>query len=160
MGYPGHVFGVRDLVYALLVCALLIVALDCRPSRSARSWIEREAEAGFVAAYAGHRWAADNSSIGGDRATGGAGLPRVQAQQLEILGQRMNWSGSRGRFVVRHVVELEEDEDDASRELYVEIERRDGQWRYTRAELRGEGPLATSRNPFQQALRTGRDEDD
>jgi hypothetical protein len=154
-------FGARDAVWSLAICAALTLLVQCRPAWSARRFIERESKAGFRQAYAGHRFV-DGEVITG--ASGGAHLdptaPMVMLRRLEITAERASWTGKRAEFVVRHMIQLQGLDpagDDASQEIHVQIEKRGARWTYTLFQVRGRGavPDPNARNPWALALESG-----
>jgi hypothetical protein len=150
--------GVRDIVWSALICGALVLFFDCRPAWQARRFLEQHAEAGFLQAYAGHRWSGSDTIIKPKDAGGARDRTlarRVQKQRLDFKAQRMSWSGKRGEFVVRHVIHLEDGTpfgEDVSQDIHLRIEKRFGRWHYTLFEVRGAGAIDTTGNPFLEAL--------
>jgi len=154
-------FGARDAVWSLAICAALTLLVQCRPMWSARRFIERESKAGFRQAYAGHRFL-DGEVITGPK--GGAHLdptaPMVTLRRLEVTAERTSWTGKKAEFVVRHLIQLQGLDpagNDASQEIHVQIEKRGGGWVYTLFQVRGRGaiPEPNARNPWAFALEPG-----
>jgi hypothetical protein len=155
------VFGARDVVWSLAICAALTLLVQCRPAWSARRFIERESKAGFLEAYAGHRYL--NGEVIMPK-NGGAHLdpmaPMVLTRRLEITAERTNWSGAKAEFVVRHLVQVQDlapGGTDATREVHVQIEKQAGSWTYTLFEVRDVGAVANpnARNPWAIAFEPG-----
>lgn len=156
-GILGFVFGARDMVWSVVICAAALVYVQCRPAWSARRFIEREAEVGFQQAFARHRFV-DGELI----TTVGKGAhldplaPVVTVHDVDITAERLAWNGKSADFVVRHRIELQDDTD-ASMEVHVRIEMRGSSWVYTLFEVRGAGelPQPNADNPWARALRSG-----
>jgi hypothetical protein len=151
-------FGARDVVWSLAICAALTLLVQCRPVWSARRFIERESTNGFREAYAGRRYLSGEVIV---PQSGGAHLdpmaPMVLLRRLEISAERTSWTGDKAEFVVRHLIQLQGVDpagDDASQEIHVQIEKRGGSWFYTLFEVRGRGTVAdpNERNPWAVAL--------
>lgn len=148
----------RDLLWAIAVCASLTLAFYYRPLWSARRFVQRESQVGFLQAYEGHRWI-DGQLIGGG-STSAKWDPLAQAvmtRSLIIEAENVSWKGDRAAFVVRHVVKLQDGApggEDASTEIHVELRKQSGDWRYTRFQVRGTSPmqLPIEGNPWARAL--------
>jgi hypothetical protein len=150
--------GTRDVIWSLVICAALTLLMQCRPSWSARRFIERESKAGFEQAYSGRRF------LGGEIITAdGKGThidpmaPMVTLRRLEITAERMSWMGDKAEFVVRHAIAVTGDDpqgEDASQEIHVQIEKQGSGWTYTLFEVRGRGSIAdpNAGNPWARAL--------
>lgn len=151
-------FGARDVVWSLLICAALTLLVQCRPAWSARRFIERESSAGFQEAYAGRRFVhGEVISAPGKGAHLDPMAPLVTTRQLHIEAERMSWKGDRAEFVVRHAIALQgltSAGDDVSQDIHVQIERQGPRWVYTLFEVRGRGPLDAPNdgNPWARAL--------
>ena len=151
-------FGVRDAVWSILVCAALTLMLQCRPAWSAQHFIEREAKAGFLEAYAGHRFL--NGEVIAPEGQGAQVDPMAAAvvsQRMEITAERMAFSGNKAEFVVRYLIQLDglgAAGNEASREIHVQLKKQGGLWVYSLFEIRGRGQLQNpnSGNPWARAL--------
>ncbi len=146
--------GARDVVWSIGICATLLVYTQWRPNVSARSFLERESQAAFERAYAGHRY------IDGDIVGAGEGgmqvdpmAPAVLSRRFEITASQLDWTGDRAEFVVRHAVHLAG--SDATQDIHLRLEKRGARWIYTRFQVRGHTALADPdrENPFLRALR-------
>jgi hypothetical protein len=154
-------FGARDVVWSLAICAALTLLVQCRPAWSARRFIERESKAGFQEVYAGRRF------INGEVITApGAGAhvdplaPMVVQRRLDITAERISWTGDKAEYVVRHAIAVQgatAQGDDASQDIHVQIEKQGARWVYTRFEVRGVGAIADPNqgNPWARALQPG-----
>jgi len=155
------VFGVRDAVWSIAICAVLTLLLQCKPAWSARRFIEREAKAGFLEAYAGHRYL--NGEVIAPEGQGVQMDPMaatVISQRFEIAAERTAFSGNKAEFVVRHLIQLDglgHTGSDASREVHVQIKKQGAIWVYTRFAIRGRGELhnPNAGNPWARALDEG-----
>jgi hypothetical protein len=149
----------RDLLWALAICAALTLVFHYRPLWSARRFVQRQSQVGFVEAYHGHRWI-DGQLVGGGSNTGAQWdplLPPILARSLVIQAENVNWKGDRAGFVVRHIVKLQDGSpggQDASSEIHVELRKQRGDWRYTRFQVRGSSPMEPpiEGNPWTRAL--------
>ncbi|MGH8310853.1 MAG: hypothetical protein ACRETX_13795, partial [Steroidobacteraceae bacterium] len=158
--YPEAVFGVRDVVWSVVICVALTLFVQCRPVWSARRFIERESNAGFVEAYTGRRFANGEVIAGfGKGAHVDHTAPLVVFRRLEITAERSAWTGKKAEFVVRHLIELQglSGDADPSQEIHVQIERQGPRWVYTLFEVRGSGPIEAPNtgNPWARALKRG-----
>ena len=148
-------FGVRDLVWSVLICVVMTAFFQCRPVWSARRTLERDAREAFLQAYKGRR-ELDGTVIAPD---GQPGVPldalaaAVTHRRFEILADRVSWAGNKAELVALHVVELAA-EKTSTVEAYVKLEKRAGRWVYTHFEVRDLGPLAQPGfgNPWLHAL--------
>jgi hypothetical protein len=151
-------FGTRDVVWSLAICAALTLLMQCRPAWSARRFIERESKAGFEQAYAGQRFASGEIiSAAGKGVHIDPLAPMVTLRRLEITAERLSWTGDKAEFVVRHAIAVEGADpqgDDASQEIHVRIEKQGSGWTYTLFEVRGRGSIAdpNTGNPWARAL--------
>jgi hypothetical protein len=146
--------GVRGLIWSAAICAVITLFAQCRPTWSARRFIERQAAAGFEQAFTGHRFSGGDSVVGGTSVD--PMLPTITTHAVEITAERIAWNGNRAEFVVRHRVELD-GAPNATQDVHVQIEKRNGQWVYERFEVRGSGEMSEPNrdNPWARALREG-----
>lgn len=151
----GAMFGVRDVVWSVLICAVMTVFFQCRPAWSARRALERDAREAFLEAYKGRR-ELDGDVIAPDGQLGVRVDPLgavVTHRRFEILADRVSWAGNKAELVALHVVELAA-EPTSTVEAHVKLEKRAGRWVYTHFEVRDLGPLAQLGfgNPWLHAL--------
>jgi hypothetical protein len=146
-------FGARDVVWSILICAALTLVTQCRPEFSARTFLERESQAAFDQAYAGRRFIDGEIIAGGGGAHVDPMAPAVLSRRFEIKAAQLNWTGDRAEFVVRHSIQLVG--SDASQDIHLRLEKHGARWVYTLFEVRGRSPLADPdrENPFARALR-------
>ena len=154
-------FGARDVVWSIAICAALTLMLQCRPAWSARRFIEHDAKAGFLQDYAGHLYLNGEVIVpeGGGAQVDPMAAP-VVSRQLEITAERTAFIGNKAEFVVRHLIQLEgagKAGSDASQEVHVQLKKQGGVWIYTLFEIRGRGLLSNpnSGNPWARALDEG-----
>jgi hypothetical protein len=148
-------FGVRDAVWSIVICALVTVFVQCRPAWSARRFLTREADAGFDEAFAGYRFVNGHVITPAGRGVHSDALtPRVTFRRLEIKAERVAWNGSNAEFVVRYMIEVDGDSS-PTREVHVQVERRGPRWVYTRFDVRGMGDLVdpNGSSPWKRALK-------
>ncbi len=157
--------GVRDIGWALFLCLVLTLLLQCRPTWEARRFLERESRAGFLEAYAGHRYLS-GEAIGPDSSFGLRVDPMataVMTRRFEITAEKISLTGNGAEFVARQLIQLADGSPggaDASQEVHVRIAKQDGHFVYTRFEVRGQGEIdePNAANPWARAIRNGRAE--
>lgn len=150
----------RDFLWAIALCASLTLAFHYRPLWSARRFVQRESEIGFLQAYEGHRWISGQLIGGGGGSTSAKWDPTAQAvmgRGLVIEAENVSWKGDRAAFVVRHVVKLQDGSpggEDASTEIHVELRKQGGDWQYIRFQARGTPAmqLPVEGNPWARAF--------
>jgi hypothetical protein len=154
--------GMRDIVWSLLICGALSFFFELRPAWDARRFVERESRAGFLEAYAGHRFLNGELILpaGVSSARVDPMAVEVLARRLEINAERTAWNGKKAELVVRHLIQLVDGSPggrDASQDVHVQIEKQDGHWIYTLFEVRGRGAIEepNTSNPWAQVLRSG-----
>jgi hypothetical protein len=148
-------FGARDVVWSVLICAVMTVLFQCRPVWNARRTLERDAREAFLEAYKGRR-ELDGDVIAPDGHRGVQLDPMaapVTHRRFEILADRVSWAGTKAELVALHVVELGA-EDTEKVEAHVKLEKRGSRWVYTHFDVRDVGPLGDpgSGNPWLRAL--------
>ena len=148
-------FGARDVVWSVVICAAMTLLFQCRPAWNARRAVERDAYDAFLEAYKGQR------ELDGDViAPAGGGVhidplaSPVTHRRFEILADRVSWAGNKAELVALHVVELAA-EPASTVEAHVKLEKRGSRWVYTQFEVRDRGPIddLESDNPWMDALR-------
>ena len=136
----------RDWLWALGICAALVLAFYYRPLWSARRFLQRESENGFLEAYEGHRWMS-GAIIARDGRAGAvtdATAPPVLARRFEIEAEHITFNGRRAEFVVRHVIKLAGSTpggEDRTRQVHVKLRRRGSGWAYEHFQARGSAAL-------------------
>jgi hypothetical protein len=150
----------RDAVWSLLICGALTLFFECRPAWDAQRFVERESQAGFLEAYAGHRFM--NGEIIQPASGGGMQVDplasTVMSRHFEITAMRMSWNGKKVELLARHLIQLAEGDrggTDASQDVRVQLEKQGGHWIYTLFEVRERGPIEdpNGANPWSRAIR-------
>jgi hypothetical protein len=149
------VFGVRDVVWGAALCGALMFVFHYRPLWGARHFVRTDSEDAFRAAYRGRRW------VGGEiiaprGESGGVVDPAawsVRSEDLHIIAEELNWTGSHAELVVRHRIVIDNGE---AKEMtaYVKLDRRGGRWHYEHFEVRGKSPheQPITGNPFRDEM--------
>jgi hypothetical protein len=148
--------GWKDLLWALGICVVLTGFFQWRPAYNARELIERDARDAFLEAYKGRREVdGDVITPPGKGAHIDASKSMVLRRTMQILADKISWTGNRAEIVARHSVELvaqppEEDTVD----VHITLEKRGNRWVYTLFEVR-DGTIQTEfdgSNPWVAAL--------
>jgi hypothetical protein len=148
--------GWKDLLWAIGVCAVLTGFFQWMPAYNARELIERDAKDAFLEAYKGRREVdGDVITPHGKGAHIDASKSMVLRRTMQILADKISWTGNRAEIVARHSVELvaQPPEEDTV-EVHVTLEKRGSRWVYTLFEVR-DGTIQTEfdgTNPWVAAL--------
>lgn len=146
----------KDLLWALGICAVLTGYFQWLPAHNAREVVERDARDAFLEAYKGRR------EIDGDIvAPAGKGThidptkEPIKRRTLQILADKISWTGMRAEIVARHSVEmLASPPIEDSVDVHMTLEKRGSRWVYTLFEVR-DGQTQTDfdgTNPWISAL--------
>ena len=153
-------FGIRDLLWSFLICALLTLGFQCRPAYEVRRFVERESQLGFAEAYSGHRYL--TGELIQPYAAGGVHVDpsaaTVVSRALEIEAERIGWDGRRAELVVHHAIQLATDTPHSAsttQAIHLTLEKQGGAWSYTSFDVQGQGPIAAPNdgNPWARALK-------